>query len=111
MLGGEIEDEEVEAAQSTELQEGRLQNRGQRDLRAATIAMSQAEKLLTGRESRRGSDRRARAAVACARSVPSRATATSCVRSPAARRSTRARRLTGDVSDRGGLAAITPEVP
>ena len=48
MLGGEVEDEEVEAAQSTELQEGRLANRGQRDLRAATIAMSQAEKLLTG---------------------------------------------------------------
>jgi hypothetical protein len=48
MLGGEIEDEEIEAAQSPELQEGRLQNRGQRDLRAATIAMSQAEKLLTG---------------------------------------------------------------
>jgi hypothetical protein len=47
MLGGEIEDEEVEAQQSTELQEGRLQNRGQRDLRAATVAMSQAEKLLT----------------------------------------------------------------
>jgi hypothetical protein len=47
MLGGEVEDEEVEAAQSTELQEGRLQNRGQRDLRAATVAMSQAEKLLT----------------------------------------------------------------
>jgi hypothetical protein len=48
MLGGEVEDEEVEAAQSTELQEGRLANRGQRDLRVATIAMSQAEKLLTG---------------------------------------------------------------
>jgi hypothetical protein len=48
MLGGEIEDEEVEAEQSTELQEGRLANRGQRDLRAATVAMSQAEKLLTG---------------------------------------------------------------
>ncbi len=48
MLGGEVQDEEVEAEQSTELQEGRLQNRGQRDLRAATIAMSQAEKLLTG---------------------------------------------------------------
>lgn len=47
MLGGEIEDEDVEAAQSSELQEGRLQNRGQRDLRAATIAMSQAEKFLT----------------------------------------------------------------
>jgi len=47
MLGGEVENEEVEAEQSNELQEGRLQNRGQRDLRAATVAMSQAEKLLT----------------------------------------------------------------
>lgn len=47
MLGGEIQDEEVEAEQSTELQEGRLANRGQRDLRAATVAMSQAEKWLT----------------------------------------------------------------
>jgi hypothetical protein len=52
MLGGEIEDEEVEAAQSTELQEGRLQNRGQRDLRQATVSMSQAEKLLTGGSTR-----------------------------------------------------------
>ena len=48
MLGGEVEDEEVEAEQSTELQEGRLANRGQRDLRLATVAMSQAEALLTG---------------------------------------------------------------
>jgi hypothetical protein len=47
MLGGEIEDEEVEAERSVELQSGRLANRGQSDLRAATIAMSQAEKLLT----------------------------------------------------------------
>jgi hypothetical protein len=48
MLGGEVEDEDVEAQQSTELQEGRLRNRGQRDLRAATVAMSQAEKFLGG---------------------------------------------------------------
>jgi len=48
MLGGEIEDEEVEAEQSVEIQAGRLVNRGQRDIRAATVAMSQAEKLLTG---------------------------------------------------------------
>ena len=48
MLGGEIEDEEVEAEQSIELQAGRLANRGQRDLRDATTAMSQAEKILTG---------------------------------------------------------------
>ena len=46
MLGGEIEDEDVEAERSTELQEGRLANRGQRDLRAATVAMSRAEQLL-----------------------------------------------------------------
>jgi hypothetical protein len=52
MLGGEVEDEEVEAEQSSELQSGRLQNRGQRDLRAATVAMSQAEKLLTGAATR-----------------------------------------------------------
>src|SRR5258706_4091540 len=48
MLGGECQDEDVESSQSNERQEGRLQNRGQRDLRAATVAMSQAEKLLTG---------------------------------------------------------------
>jgi hypothetical protein len=47
MLGGQIEDEAIEAEQSVELQEGRLANRGQRDLRAATVAMSQAEKHLT----------------------------------------------------------------
>jgi len=47
MLGGEIADEEVEAEQSVEIQAGRLANRGQRDIRAATIAMSQAEKLLS----------------------------------------------------------------
>src|SRR4029453_13636558 len=48
MLGGEVEDEEVEAQQPTKLPEGRLQNRGQRDLRLATTARSQAEKFLTG---------------------------------------------------------------
>ena len=48
MLGGEIEDEEVEAEQSVEIQAGRLINRGQRDIRAATVAMSEAEKHLTG---------------------------------------------------------------
>jgi hypothetical protein len=48
MLGGEISDEEVEAERSIELQAGRLANRGQRDLRDATQAMSRAERLLTG---------------------------------------------------------------
>lgn len=48
MLGGEVEDEELEAERSVEVLAGRLANRGQRDIRDATIAMSQAEKLLTG---------------------------------------------------------------
>ena len=48
MLGGEVQDEEVEAQESTELQEGRQQNRGQRDVRDATQAMSQAGRYLTG---------------------------------------------------------------
>ncbi len=48
MLGGEVQDEEVEAQESTELQEGRQQNRGQQDVRAATQAMSVAGKYLTG---------------------------------------------------------------
>ncbi len=52
MLGGEVEDEEVEAERSIELQAGRLANRGQRDLRDATRAMSQAEQLLTGGDPR-----------------------------------------------------------
>ena len=59
MLGGEVEDEEVEAEQSTELQAGRLENRGQRDVRAATIAMSEAGKLSDRRRYRRRAQGRA----------------------------------------------------
>jgi len=50
MLGGEVEDEEAEAEQSTELQEGRMGNSGQRDLRAATRAMSTAGRALTAED-------------------------------------------------------------
>ncbi len=56
MLGGEVEDEEAEAQQSTEIQEGRLANRGQRDVRDATVAMSTAEKLLTAGDTRAALD-------------------------------------------------------
>ena len=48
MLGGEVQDEAVEAEESTELQEGRQQNRGQRDVREAAQAMSRAGRYLTG---------------------------------------------------------------
>lgn len=46
MMGGEIEDEEVEAEQSHELSEGREQNEGRRDLIAAIRSMSDAAALL-----------------------------------------------------------------
>jgi hypothetical protein len=109
MLGGEVEDEEVEAEQSTELQEGRLQNRGQRDVRAATQAMSIAQKYLTG-----GSLTQAlaaeRAAVAALQRAFSkdryilRALATRSQLDPA-------RRLTGDLSQASDWRRRIGDVP
>ena len=43
---GEVADEEAEAEHSNEIQEGRLENRGQADLRIATRLMSTAERSL-----------------------------------------------------------------
>src|SRR5471032_307970 len=109
MLGGEINDEEVEAEQSVELQAGRLQNRGQRDLRAATIAMSQAEKLLTGTNTA-GALIAERAAVTALQRAFSRdryilrALATRSQLDPA-------RRLTGNLAEAADWRGILPDVP
>src|SRR6185295_14080334 len=109
MLGGEVEDEEVEAAQSTELQAGRLENRGQRDVRAATIAMSQAEKLLTGADTARALVAE-RAAVAALQRAFSReryilrALATRSQLDPA-------RRLTGNLSEAADWRRSPIDVP
>ena len=46
MVGGEVEDEVEEAAHSHELQEGRDDNKGRRDVLAAIRAMSRAEQML-----------------------------------------------------------------
>jgi hypothetical protein len=109
MLGGEVEDEEVEAEQSVELQEGRLENRGQRDLRAATIAMSQAQKLLTAANT--GDALVAeRAAVAALQRAFSRnryilrALATRSPLDPA-------RRLTGSLAGARDWRRVRPDVP
>ena len=109
MLGGEIDDEEVEAEQSVELQAGRLQNRGHRDLRAATIAMSQAQKLLT-------------AATTAEALIAERAAVTALQRAFSRDRyilralSTRsqldlARRLTGTLTEATGWRRAAPVVP
>jgi hypothetical protein len=46
LLGGHVEDEEVEAEQSTEIAEGRLQNTARRDINAAIGHMTRAEQGL-----------------------------------------------------------------
>jgi len=109
MLGGEIDDEEVEAEQSVELQAGRLQNRGQRDLRAATIAMSQAEKLLTGANTAEALIAERAAVTALQRAFSRdryilRALATRGQLDPA-------RRLTGNQAEATGWRRIPPDVP
>lgn len=46
LLGGHVEDEEVEAEQSHEIQEGRLENTARRDINAAISHMTRAEQGL-----------------------------------------------------------------
>ncbi|MCU1381399.1 MAG: putative rane protein, partial [Acidobacteria bacterium] len=109
MLGGEIDDEEVEAEQSVELQAGRLQNRGQRDLRAATIAMSGAQKLLTAADTAAALIAERAAVTALQRAFSRdryilRAMATRSQLDPA-------RRLTGALGDAAGWRRIVPDVP
>ena len=109
MLGGEIDDEEVEAEQSVELQAGRLQNRGQRDLRAATLAMSQAEKLLTGASTAEALIAERAAVTALQRAFSRdryilRALATRSQLDPA-------RRLTGSLGEASGWRRVAPDTP
>jgi len=109
MLGGEVEDEEVEAAQSSELQAGRLENRGQRDVRAATIAMSQAEKALTGGDTAAALVAE-RAAVAALQRAFSRERY--LLRALAQRsRLDPSRRLTGSLSEAAGWRRTPPAAP
>ena len=108
MLGGEINDEAVEAEQSVELQAGRLENRGQRDLRTATIAMSQAEKLLTGANAADALVAERAAVTALQRAFSRdryilRALATRSRLDPA-------RRLTGALTDAGNWRRVAPPV-
>jgi hypothetical protein len=49
---GHVEDEEAEAEHSSEIQEGRLENRGQTELLAATRLMTTAESHLTAADTR-----------------------------------------------------------
>jgi hypothetical protein len=48
LLGGHVEDEEIEAEQSTEIAEGRLRNPARRDISLAVRDMTRVEQGLTG---------------------------------------------------------------
>ena len=50
LMGGEVEDEDVEAEQSNEIQEGRLENTSRRELSRAVTHMTAAEQGLTSRD-------------------------------------------------------------
>jgi hypothetical protein len=52
LMGGEVEDEEEEAAHSHEIEEGRLQNRGRAEMREAIRFMMQAEQRLVAADTR-----------------------------------------------------------
>jgi hypothetical protein len=47
LLGGEIEDEEVEAEHSSEIAEGRFANKARQEIVAATVLMGRVERALT----------------------------------------------------------------
>jgi len=109
MLGGEVQDEEVEAQESTELQEGRQQNRGQHDVRAATQAMSLAGKYLTGVDltSALAAERAAVAALQRAFSKDRYILRALATRSPL----DLTRRLTGDLSQAADWRRLRAEAP
>jgi len=46
LLGGEVEDEDVEAAASNEIQEGRLANQARKEIVTATVLMGKVERAL-----------------------------------------------------------------
>ena len=99
---GEVEDEEAEAEHSNEIQEGRLENRGQADLRTATRLMSAAERslLLTDTGGALPPQRAALAAMQRALSKQRYFLRTLPVRS----RIDPTRRLSGDLSEASGWA-------
>ena len=110
LLGGEVEDEEVEAEHSHEISEGRFANQARKEIVAATVLMSHVEKALAAISTREALPP-ARAAVQALqrafgrsryllRALPSRV------------RLDPARRLTGDVSSAADWdRALAPPAP
>jgi len=106
LLGGHVDDEEVEAEQSHEIQEGRLENTARKDINSAISQMTRVEQGLSAVNTSAALPP-ARAAVESLQRAFGRSRY--LLRSLAARsRLDPARRLTGDLSDAADWRRIVP---
>jgi hypothetical protein len=109
LLGGHVEDEEEEAAQSHEIQEGRLENTARRDINAAISQMTRVEQRITALEIGAALPP-ARAAVEALQRAFGRSRY--LLRSLAVRgRLDPSRRLTGDLAEAAGWRRTAGEPP
>jgi hypothetical protein len=109
MLGGEVEDEEVEAAHSHEIQEGRLEDTSRRDLVLAMNLMSRVEQHLVASQTSAALPPAAAAVDAVQRAFGRRRYFLRTA--PVRMRIDPARRLAGDTRDVRGLAVETRSTP
>jgi hypothetical protein len=109
MMGGHIEDEEVEAAGEHEVAEGRLENRGRVDLVQAIRAMSEAGASLNDGDLTTGLGHEKQALAALQRAFTR---SRYILRTLAEReRLETSRRLSGDLSEAASAARQPPAVP
>lgn len=107
LLGGHVEDEEVEAEQSHEIQEGRLENTARKDINAAISHMTRVEQGLTAANVERALPP-ARAAVEALQRAFGKSRY--LLRSLAVRsRLDPSRRLTGNLAEAGSWHRTRPE--
>jgi len=107
LLGGHVEDEEVEAEQSHEIQEGRLENTARKDISAAISHMTRAEQGLTAVDTAAALPP-ARAAVDALQRAFGRSRY--LLRALAVRgRLDPSRRLTGDLEDAANWRRVSPD--
>jgi hypothetical protein len=110
LLGGEVEDEEVEAEHSHEISEGRFANQARKEIVAATVLMSHVEKALAAISTRQALPPARAALQALQRAFGSSRYLLRAL--PSRVRLDPARRLTGDVSSAADwIRTLAPPAP
>lgn len=107
LLGGHVEDEEVEAEQSHEIQEGRLENTARKDINAAISHMTRAEQGLVAVNTGAALPPARAAVEALQRAFGHRRYLLRSL--PVRSRVDPSRRLTGDLDDAGHWRRISPD--